>query len=545
MPTSVPLIPTLTGAGIALAASLSGTGITLPLTHIGFGTSAYIPDGTEVALQAEVQRVAIAGGGPTSANSVQVYAQTIANTGAPYWCSEIGFYSNSTLVAVFSRTSAPILYISDQIVTAISYALGLAALPPNSVTVTVDPSASAALAALGVHVSDPNAHQQYVQRLTGVGVYDPLLTYDVNATVIGDDGRLYQAAKTANIGKTPSISPTWWTPVDSRYVMRATGIGIYDPTVTYANGALVVGDDGRLYQSAQASNVGETPSTSPTWWTAVDARYVMRTTGVGVYDATVPYTGTAVVIGDDAKLYQSLQANNTGHAPSASPTWWGPVSTITATQPAHVVPLAQVQALIQAAFSAEAGKVAAFAMSVAPTGWVKANGAAVSRTAYANLFAQIGTTYGAGDGSTTFNLPDYRGEFLRGFDDGRGVDTGRVLGSFQADSFASHAHGVNDPTHAHAVADPTHAHPVTDPTHSHFDPNTVSNQTGSQLNGVPSSSPNTAVGTQTNASATGISVNAAGTGIGIYGAATGVSIQANGGTETRPRNKAALYCIKF
>ena len=75
-----------------------------------------------------------------------------------------------------------------------------------------------------------------------------------------------------------------------------------------------------------------------------------------------------------------------------------------------------------------------------PTGYLKANGALVSRTTYANLFSVIGTTFGAGDGSTTFNLPDLRGEFIRGWDDGRGIDSGRTLGSYQADGFKSHTH---------------------------------------------------------------------------------------------------------
>ena len=75
-----------------------------------------------------------------------------------------------------------------------------------------------------------------------------------------------------------------------------------------------------------------------------------------------------------------------------------------------------------------------------PTGWLKANGAAVSRTTYSNLFAAIGTTYGVGDGSTTFNIPDLRGEFIRGWDDGRGVDSGRTLGSWQDDMFEEHNH---------------------------------------------------------------------------------------------------------
>jgi phage-related tail fiber protein len=77
------------------------------------------------------------------------------------------------------------------------------------------------------------------------------------------------------------------------------------------------------------------------------------------------------------------------------------------------------------------GSVSAFAMSSAPSGWLKCNGAAVSRTSYAALYAKIGTTFGAGNGSSTFNLPDLRSEFIRGYDDGRGVDVGRTFGSKQ------------------------------------------------------------------------------------------------------------------
>ncbi len=80
------------------------------------------------------------------------------------------------------------------------------------------------------------------------------------------------------------------------------------------------------------------------------------------------------------------------------------------------------------------GEVAFFARTTPPSGWLKANGAAVSRTTYAALFAAIGTTFGAGDGRTTFNLPDLRGEFLRGLDDGRNIDRGRRLGTAQGDA---------------------------------------------------------------------------------------------------------------
>ena len=86
------------------------------------------------------------------------------------------------------------------------------------------------------------------------------------------------------------------------------------------------------------------------------------------------------------------------------------------------------------------GMVMIFAGDTAPAGWLKANGAAVSRTVYANLFAAIGTRYGAGDGYSTFNLPDLRGEFARFWDDGRGVDAGRVLGTLQLDAIQRHNH---------------------------------------------------------------------------------------------------------
>jgi len=82
--------------------------------------------------------------------------------------------------------------------------------------------------------------------------------------------------------------------------------------------------------------------------------------------------------------------------------------------------------------SAPAGTVSYTAANTVPAGYLECNGAAVSRTTYATLFAAIGTTYGTGDGSTTFNLPDLRGEFVRGWDHGRGVDVSRTLGSTQA-----------------------------------------------------------------------------------------------------------------
>ena len=97
---------------------------------------------------------------------------------------------------------------------------------------------------------------------------------------------------------------------------------------------------------------------------------------------------------------------------------------------------------------APTGAVVAYASSTVPAGYLECNGAAISRTTYADLFNVIGTTFGAGDGSTTFNLPDLRGEFVRGFDNGRGVDSGRTFGSFQDEDFLRHGHTLTDQTWA-------------------------------------------------------------------------------------------------
>lgn len=134
------------------------------------------------------------------------------------------------------------------------------------------------------------------------------------------------------------------------------------------------------------------------------------------------------------------------------------------------------------------GTVIYVARNSLPLGYLKANGAAISRSTYSRLFAEIGTTFGAGNGSTTFNLPDLRGEFIRGFDDGRGVDSGRVFGSSQSDDLKAHTH--------------------------------------------------TAAGTVYS-----LAFLAAGSGRDFQNAT--VTTSSTGGAETRPRNVALLACIKY
>ncbi|WP_319533427.1 phage tail protein [uncultured Cohaesibacter sp.] len=165
------------------------------------------------------------------------------------------------------------------------------------------------------------------------------------------------------------------------------------------------------------------------------------------------------------------------------------------------------------------GAVQAFAMSTAPEGWLKANGAAVSRASYADLFAAIGTSFGEGDGVATFNLPDLRGEFIRGYDDGRSVDAGRVFGSSQADQNAEHTHSVDPPSTT--TSSDSHTH-------------TAGTQSGSFTHGSGSISHYSAGSGNTSSDSHTHTLNIA-----------AFTSGASGGAEARPRNVALLYCIKY
>ena len=100
-----------------------------------------------------------------------------------------------------------------------------------------------------------------------------------------------------------------------------------------------------------------------------------------------------------------------------------------------------------------AGAVVAFAGASAPSGWMICNGAAISRTTYATLFTAISTTYGVGDGSTTFNIPDITGRVIAGKEAAATNLTtpvdGSVLGGTGGDEAATaplpaHTHSYND-----------------------------------------------------------------------------------------------------
>ena len=160
------------------------------------------------------------------------------------------------------------------------------------------------------------------------------------------------------------------------------------------------------------------------------------------------------------------------------------------------------------------GSVFNLATTTVPSGYLECNGAAVSRSTYDALFASISTTWGSGDGSSTFNLPDLRGQFVRGWANTKTNtgDDGRSFASTQSDQNKSHNHTITDPGHVHTT--------------------TVDN---SKL--FPA------------AGGTTISYGGAGSYPGtvftMSSATTGITLADQGGTEVRVKNSALMYVIKF
>ena len=101
-----------------------------------------------------------------------------------------------------------------------------------------------------------------------------------------------------------------------------------------------------------------------------------------------------------------------------------------------------------------------------PSGWLLCNGAAVSRTTYANLFGAIGISFGAGNGTTTFNLPDLRGRVPVG-KNGGSFGTLGATGGVESVTLTAAQSGM--PNHGHSVYDPSHNHSQN--AHSHYVPN--------------------------------------------------------------------------
>lgn len=157
------------------------------------------------------------------------------------------------------------------------------------------------------------------------------------------------------------------------------------------------------------------------------------------------------------------------------------------------------------------GQIATYGMTSCPSGWLAANGSAVSRSTYAILFSTIGSTWGNGDGSTTFNLPDLRGTFVRGTGTNGtyGTAVGQAVGTYAADTYLNHNHTASQAAHTHTYTQVTTTAQAVGGSGSNYFNNSTTGTTSSTTPAVT------------------------------------VDTSTTGGTETKPKNYGVLYCIKY
>ena len=233
----------------------------------------------------------------------------------------------------------------------------------------------------------------------------------------------------------------------------------------------------------------------------------------GMWEAGTYNTGESVFHTPTDSFYISDEDGNTAEPPSGAWRQVGTAKTTPYDNSESGLAANNVQDAVDEvlATSVPSGAVMNFAMPTAPNGWLEADGSEVSRTEFSALFNAIGTVWGEGDGSTTFNLPDARGEFLRGWDNGRGVDSGRDFGSAQEDENKEHSHGGSVGS-------------VGNHSHGYVGPGTGTRAAGDVF---------TFSATQNRTTSGGGSHSHS------------LSINSSGGNESRPRNIAMLTCIKI
>ena len=198
--------------------------------------------------------------------------------------------------------------------------------------------------------------------------------------------------------------------------------------------------------------------------------------------------------------------------------------------------------------------------SAIPTGWLVCNGSAVSRSTYSDLFGVLSTTWGAGDGSSTFNLPDLRGAFLRGTGTA-GVDSdyaGPNVGAYQDDANAEHNHtgsSANAGGHSHSGntgSDGVHNHSGStnttgSHTHSYYTSSTWQTNGGRVWYSDSRGGASYTTGGSGNHSHS-LSINNSSSHTHSISAESDhshtITVANSGGTEARPYNRGVQYCIK-
>ncbi|MDV3001083.1 MAG: hypothetical protein N5P05_002689 [Chroococcopsis gigantea SAG 12.99] len=207
------------------------------------------------------------------------------------------------------------------------------------------------------------------------------------------------------------------------------------------------------------------------------------------------------------------------------------------------------------------GSIVPFTTAFPPDGWLECNGQTVSRERFSELFKKINVVFGAGDGLTNFQLPNLKGQFVRGWDQTGEVDPNRNLGSFQSDQIQTHGHSTRE--HNHVGQPHTHSFQTNETgNHTHIARTTSYHGFNSEWEsqGFPRNEKHVSFKTTDRQPERDISSDAVRhAGNHVHAGNTDPSaVNTNPaqveitellgtahGSETRPKNIALLYCIKF
>ncbi len=541
--------PKLTDAGKAAAVNANATGLQLAITHIALGTGQYSSATSGAGMTSMVGRkeqVKIGAGIVTGAGGfrVNVLFDSWAGTPNPYNATELGFYAGDptaggVLFAVYSHPSDIIVQRNSLKFTA-SFNIQITDVPSGSITVLVDPDADESLALIALHEGAADPHPGYVKKSGDTSIGPQL---GVTAPQHDDSLKFTTSAFVKRVGK--SYPSNGGMGIAGDTTLTAAAMGRWgDITANGAVVALPLTDDCPIGASVELRV------------SALSGLLITQGTDVLV----VPPQGSVT-------RFQLTQGETVTVTRNEAGKW-------------HVLGTSS---------RLPAGMISYFAGAAAPTGWLKLNGAILTRAAYPALWQYAQSTgvvsdadwasgytgrFSSGVAGNDFRLPDARGTFLRALDDARGLDAGRAWGTYQDHANRSHNHSFNDPGHTHAVYDPghghagatdgqgNHAHGITDPGHKHTSgragPDLMINgpYTAGIAVGAGSGSGGTWEAWAIQNGATGISIqpggvhahnvsiNASASNISLYGASTGITIQADG-SEARPRNLAFAMCIKF
>jgi microcystin-dependent protein len=521
----------ITDAGRAAIAQVGGAIGPVTLTKIAIGSAGYTPTASRTSLQAEIKRLDPSGSSVPVPGTIHLTTQD--DSADSYSVKEIGLYTNNgVLFAIYSQTgviltkgsTASALFALDFVMTNV---------PPGSVTVgdagfsyaqanetrlgvlAIATTAEAQAGTVDNKIITPLKLAQVTATESRRGVIALATTTEAqalapDATKALTVARLVDRTATTGRAGVVVLASSTETQTGTDANKAVTPASLASRTATDARAGIVELADNTETQTGTDATRAVTPASLASR-TATDARAGI----VELADNTETQTGTDAT---RAVTPASLASRTATDARAGIVELATNAETQTGTDTARAVTPAGLASA--AVLFVPPGAVMPFAMNTAPSGWLAANGSAVSRTTYAALFAAIGTTYGAGNGSTTFTLPDLRGYFVRGSGtNSDGVAAG-TFGAKQADGLISHTHsgttGNDSPDHTHST--------------------TFRNNAESTGLGSPS--------------ATGGTLSTAAYSSGGASARhqhdfTTSSQSPAGTTETRPCNIALLYCIKF